>query len=116
MSRDPYDYRVYAIECAGLASSVRTPELQVMFSELSKGWETLARAIEEEADATLAQGEVDDSRPQLRVVPTCGCKIDAATAAHLPESAVGRVLTRQEALALLSPKKPPAPSLNRRAH
>jgi hypothetical protein len=69
MSRDPYDYRVYAIECAGLASSVRTPELQVMFSELSKGWETLARAIEE-ADATFAQGEMDDSWPQLRVVPT----------------------------------------------
>jgi hypothetical protein len=69
MSRDPYDYRVYAIECAGLASSARTPELQVMFSELSKGWETLARAIEE-ADATLAQGDMDDSRPQLRLVPT----------------------------------------------
>ena len=67
MSRDPYDYRVYAIECAGLASSVRTPELKVMFSELSKGWETLARAIEE-ADATLPQNDMDDSRAQLRVV------------------------------------------------
>jgi len=45
-----------------------------------------------------------------------GCRIHGATAAHLPESGVGRVLTRQEALALLSPKKPPAPSLTRRAH
>jgi hypothetical protein len=69
MSRDPYDYRVYAIECAGLASSVRTPELKVMFSELSRGWETLARALEE-ADVALAPRDMDDSRPQLRVVPT----------------------------------------------
>jgi hypothetical protein len=69
MSRDPYAYRVYAIECAGLASSVRTPELQVMFSELSKGWETLARAIEE-ADATFAQSDMDDSSAHLSAVPT----------------------------------------------
>ena len=60
MSRDPHEYRVHSIKCAGLASSVRTPELKVMFSELSKGWETLARAIEE-ADATFAQSDMDDS-------------------------------------------------------
>jgi hypothetical protein len=68
MSRDPHEYRVHAIKCAGLASSVRTPELKVMFSELSKGWETLARAIEE-ADATFAQNDVDDSPAQLSAVP-----------------------------------------------
>jgi hypothetical protein len=45
-----------------------------------------------------------------------GCRIDGATAAHLPEGAVGRVLSRREALALLVPKKPPAPSLARRLH
>jgi len=69
MSRDPYDYRVYAIECAGLASSVRTPELKVMFSELSKGWETLALALEE-ADSTLPQSDMEYSPAQLSVVPT----------------------------------------------
>ena len=69
MSRDPHDYRIYAIECAGLASSVRTPELKVMFSALSKGWETLARAIEE-ADATLAKSDMDDSPAQLSAVLT----------------------------------------------
>jgi hypothetical protein len=42
-----------------------------------------------------------------------GCRIDAAAAAHIPESVIGRVLRRQEALALLVPKKPPAPSLTR---
>jgi hypothetical protein len=52
MSRDPHAYRIYAIECDELASSVRTPELKVMFSELSRGWETLALAIED-ADATF---------------------------------------------------------------
>jgi hypothetical protein len=56
MSRDPHGYRIYAIECAQLASSVRTPEFKVMFSELSRGWETLALAIEE-ADATFAQSD-----------------------------------------------------------
>ena len=45
-----------------------------------------------------------------------GCRIDAATAAYIPESVIGRVLSRQEALALLVPKKPPAPSLTRRSH
>jgi hypothetical protein len=45
-----------------------------------------------------------------------GRRIDRVTAAHLPEGAVGRVLTRQEALALLVPKKPAAPSLARRFH
>jgi hypothetical protein len=60
MLRDPREYRVYAIECAELASSVRTPALKVMFSELSRGWETLALAIEE-ADATFAQSDMDDS-------------------------------------------------------
>ena len=50
MSRDPREYRVYAIECAELASSARTLEFKVMFSELSRGWETLALAMEE-ADA-----------------------------------------------------------------
>ena len=45
-----------------------------------------------------------------------GCRIDAATAAHIPESVIARVLKRQEALALLVPKKPPAPSLTRRSH
>ena len=69
MSRDPHEYRVHSIKCAGLASSVRTPELKVMFSELSKGWETLARAIEE-ADATFAQSDMDDSPAQLNAVPT----------------------------------------------
>ena len=69
MSRNPHDYRIYAIECAGLASSVRTPELKVMFSELSKGWETLARGMEE-ADATLAQSDMDDSPAQLSAVLT----------------------------------------------
>ena len=69
MSRDAHEYRVHSIKCAGLASSVRTPELKVMFSELSKGWETLARAIEE-ADATLEQSDVDDSPAQLSAVPT----------------------------------------------
>ena len=29
-----------------------------------------------------------------------GCRIDAATAAHFAESAIGRMLTRQEAPAL----------------
>ena len=67
MSRDPYDYRIYAIECAQLASSARTPELKVVFSELSRGWETLALAIEEEdaaieeEAATFAQSDMDDS-------------------------------------------------------
>jgi hypothetical protein len=41
----------------------------VMFSELSKGWETLARAIEE-ADATLAQSDMEDSPAQLSALPT----------------------------------------------
>jgi hypothetical protein len=45
-----------------------------------------------------------------------GCQIDAATAAHIPESVIGRVLGRQEAMALLVPKKPPAPSLTRRSY
>jgi hypothetical protein len=41
-----------------------------MFSELSKGWETLALAIEE-ADATFAQSDMDEKVPaQLRAVPT----------------------------------------------
>jgi hypothetical protein len=40
-----------------------------------------------------------------------GCRIHAATAAHIPESAVGRVLTRHEALGLLIAKKPATPSL-----
>jgi hypothetical protein len=44
-----------------------------------------------------------------------GCRIDAATAAHIPESVIGRVLSRPEAMALLVPKKPPAPSLTRDA-
>ena len=40
-----------------------------------------------------------------------GRRIDAATAAHIPESVIGRVMRRQEAMALLDlPKKPPAPS------
>lgn len=69
MSRDPYEYRVHAIKCAGLASSVRTPELKVMFSELSKGWETLARAIEE-TNATFVQSDMDDSPTQLNTVPS----------------------------------------------
>jgi hypothetical protein len=50
MSRDPHAYRIYAIECDELASSVRTPELKVMFSERSRGWQTLALAIEEAED------------------------------------------------------------------
>jgi hypothetical protein len=45
-----------------------------------------------------------------------GCRIDRAAAAHIPESAVGRVLTRQEALRLLTPKKTAAPSLVPRLH
>jgi hypothetical protein len=40
--------------------------------------------------------------------------IDRATAARFPDGVVGRVLTREEAVALLVPKKPPAPSLTRR--
>jgi len=43
-----------------------------------------------------------------------GYRIDRATAAHLPNGIVGRVLTRQEAMVLLVPKKPPAPSVIRR--
>jgi hypothetical protein len=42
-----------------------------------------------------------------------GYRIDRATAAHLREGVVGRVLSHQEALALLVPKKPPVPSLRR---
>ena len=60
MSREPHEYRVHAIKCAGLASSVKTPELQVMFSELSRGWENLARAIED-ADDTSAQIDTNES-------------------------------------------------------
>jgi hypothetical protein len=59
MSRDPREYRTYAVECAELALSVRTPELKVMFSELSRGWKKLALAIEE-ADATFAESDMDD--------------------------------------------------------
>jgi hypothetical protein len=39
-----------------------------------------------------------------------GYRIDRATAARLPENAVGRILKRPEALVLLVPKKPPASS------
>jgi hypothetical protein len=46
-----------------------------------------------------------------------GCKIDAARAARIPESAIGRVMRRDKTVALLKlPKKPPAPSLTRRSH
>ena len=45
-----------------------------------------------------------------------GSRIDAATAARIPGSAIERVLSRQEALALLVPKRPAAPSLSRRLH
>jgi hypothetical protein len=45
-----------------------------------------------------------------------GYRIDRATAAQLPEEVVGRVLTREEAVVPLVPKKPPAPSLGRRSH
>ena len=69
MSRDPHAYRIYAIECDELASSVRTPELKVMFSELSRGWQTLALAIEE-ADAAFAQSDMDDRTPNSSPVPT----------------------------------------------
>jgi hypothetical protein len=44
-----------------------------------------------------------------------GYRIDRVTAARLPESAVGRVLKRPEALVLLVPKKPPASSVARRS-
>jgi hypothetical protein len=42
-------------------------------------------------------------------------RIDRATAARLPESAVGRILERPEVLALLVPEKPPASSVTRRS-
>jgi hypothetical protein len=45
-----------------------------------------------------------------------GCRIDTATAARIPEGVIDRVLSRQQALALLVSKKPPAPSLTRRSH
>ena len=45
-----------------------------------------------------------------------GCRIHEATAVHLPESAVGRVLTRHEALGLLIPKRTSAPTLIPRPH
>jgi hypothetical protein len=64
MSRNPREYRVYATECAELASSARTPELQVMFSELSDGWERLALDIEE-TDALLAESEGVATSPAL---------------------------------------------------
>ena len=44
-----------------------------------------------------------------------GCRIDAATAASIPDSVIGRVMNLQEAMALLIPKKPPMPSLTRRS-
>ena len=44
-----------------------------------------------------------------------GYRLDRATAAAVPRQAVGRVLTRQEAAALLAPRKPPAPSVTRRS-
>jgi hypothetical protein len=43
-----------------------------------------------------------------------GYRIDRVTAPRLPENVVGRVLTRQEAMVLLVPKKPPASSVTRR--
>jgi hypothetical protein len=49
------------MECAELASSVRTPELKVMFSELSRGWENLALAIED-VDAAVAESDVGDKK------------------------------------------------------
>jgi hypothetical protein len=61
VSRNPREYRVYAMECAELASSVRTPELKVMFSELSRGWENLALAIED-VDAAVAESDVGDKK------------------------------------------------------
>jgi hypothetical protein len=43
-----------------------------------------------------------------------GYRIDRATAANLPGNVVGRVLTREEAMAVLIPKKPPARSVRSR--
>jgi hypothetical protein len=46
-----------------------------------------------------------------------GHPIDSATMAGIPLQTVGRVMSRQEAMALLNlTKKPPAPSAIRRSH
>ena len=58
MPRDPREYRVNAVRCAELASSVTTLQLKVMFSELSKGWENLALDIEK-TGALLADSDMD---------------------------------------------------------
>jgi hypothetical protein len=58
VSRDPREYRINAVRCAELASSVRTPQLKVMFSELSNGWENLALDIEK-TDALIADDDMD---------------------------------------------------------
>ncbi len=58
MFRNPRDYRVHAVRCGELAATARTPQLQVMFQELSEGWERLALDIEK-TDAVLADDDVD---------------------------------------------------------
>src|SRR4051812_14753648 len=58
MSKDPREYRLYALQCAELAAGARTPQLKATLLELSANWVKLAGDLEA-AQAVLAHG-MDD--------------------------------------------------------
>jgi hypothetical protein len=56
--RDPREYRLYALQCAEMASRAQTPQLKASFLELGAKWRRLAESFEA-AQAWLAQDQDD---------------------------------------------------------
>jgi hypothetical protein len=63
MPGDPKECRGHALRCAELAMKARTPQLKVMFLELSKNWEKLAIQLE---NAVAKVSESQDLRCRVR--------------------------------------------------
>ena len=70
MVRDPREYRMYALQCADMASRAHDPQLKASLLDLGTKWRRLAESFEA-AQAWLARDEDDplSSEPPRRATP-----------------------------------------------
>ena len=63
MSGNPKEYRIYALQCAEMASRERAPQVKAMLLELSANWTKLAVSFEAARDLVAEEAalvEVSD--------------------------------------------------------
>ena len=66
MSGNPKEYRIYALQCAEMASRERAPQVKAMLLELSANWTKLAVSFEAARELVAEEAALVEVSDQQR--------------------------------------------------